>query len=398
MRIKQLTKLSTRMFKARASRTLLTIVGMGVGIGAVLFLVAMGYGIQRTLMETIATSDSLLSLDVYPSKDKNNISLEEIKKIENMEGVAEISPVFETVAQVKLNNLVSNSKALIITPPFLNLNGTEIASGQKLDEANPNGLIISSTFAKMFNEEPDKMLGRSIKISLAVPKDWSGEVKNYNYIELAETFKIIGVVESKENLIYLNLKSLSGTDVIPSFSRLKVRCQDSNAVSKIRENISAADFSVSALTDVVSQADRVFKIVRIVLGFFGLIALLVSAIGMFNTMTVTLLERTEEIGIMKSIGASDGNILTMFVFESTLMGFLGGICGIILGIAGGEIFNLVVNFIAVRLGGASVSLFYFPLWFLGVILFSGAVVGFFTGLIPAKKASATDPLDALRYK
>ncbi len=96
------------------------------------------------------------------------------------------------------------------------------------------------------------------------------------------------------------------------------------------------------------------------LAFFGVIALIVSAIGMFNTMTVALLERTEEIGIMKSIGASDVDIMMMFISESTIMGFFGGLTGIGLGIITGKIFNLGVNFLANHFGGQSISLFFIP--------------------------------------
>jgi putative ABC transport system permease protein len=88
----------------------------------------------------------------------------------------------------------------------------------------------------------------------------------------------------------------------------------------------------------------------------------------------------------------------MFVFESTIMGFLGGICGIFLGIIGSKIFNFILNLIATNFGGSAVNIFYFPLWFLGFILFSATAVGFFTGIIPAKRASSIDPLEALRYK
>jgi len=177
-----------------------------------------------------------------------------------------------------------------------------------------------------------------------------------------------------------------------------VKCQSSQLMDKIRTQLTDSGFIVSALTDLITQVDKAFNVIKIILGFFGAIALMVSAIGMFNTMTVTLLERTEEIGVMKSIGASDYDILWMFVFESTIMGFLGGIAGIILGFIGGNIFNLLVNFLAQSLGGEAVSLFYFPGWFLFFILVVATLVGFFTGLIPARKASTTDPLEALRYK
>jgi len=115
-------------------------------------------------------------------------------------------------------------------------------------------------------------------------------------------------------------------------------------------------------------------------------------------MTIALLERTEEIGIMKSIGASDRAISMMFVMEASVMGFLGGLGGVGIGILGGRLFNVTINFIASHFGGEAVSLFYSPLWFVVVIIVFAGFVGFITGFIPARRASKIDPLDALRYK
>jgi ABC-type antimicrobial peptide transport system permease subunit len=115
-------------------------------------------------------------------------------------------------------------------------------------------------------------------------------------------------------------------------------------------------------------------------------------------MTITLLERTEEIGIMKSIGASDMGISAMFFMEAVIMGFLGGCAGIAIGLLLGEGFNLIINFVASRFGGVKVDLFYSPMWFVLAILAFSGIVGFFTGFTPARRASKIDPLDALRYK
>ncbi len=140
MRLTDLGKLSTRMFKARTSRTLLTILGMGVGIGAILFLVSMGYGLQKVLLETITTSDSLLSLDVAGNQSKGLVLSEmEILNIKKVEGVAEVSPAWEVKSQVKFNDLTSDSKAVIIEPNFLKLDGTKIAVGKGLDDNDPMG-------------------------------------------------------------------------------------------------------------------------------------------------------------------------------------------------------------------------------------------------------------------
>lgn len=379
------------MFKARTTRTLLTILGMGVGIGAILFLVGLGYGIQKTLLETITTADSLLTLDVYPGEDSRTITRGDIEKIKNIDGVEMISPVTETMGQIKYNNLVSDSKILAVDTEFIKLDGIKLTSGYDINSNEPHGVIISDSLAKIFEKKPQEMLGSHLTIYLSEKAEQKTE-------KLEMQVKIVGFVEKKDILVYLNGQILNQDAFGFEYSRLKVKCVSSAILSSVREKITQDGFIVSALTDLIRQVDQAFGVIRIILGFFGAIALMVSAIGMFNTMTVALLERTEEIGIMKSIGASDYDILWMFVFESTIMGFLGGVSGIAIGFIGGQFFNFLVNFLAQRLGGAQTTLLYFPLWFSLFILAVATLVGFFTGVVPARKASATDPLEALRYK
>jgi putative ABC transport system permease protein len=134
------------------------------------------------------------------------------------------------------------------------------------------------------------------------------------------------------------------------------------------------------------------------LATFGGIALLVSAIGMFNTMTVTLLERTKEIGIMRTIGASPNDVKYLFVSESVVVGFMGGITGVAMGVALGLTVNLFLNLVAGQFGGQSVALFSFPLGFLTFIIVFSACVGYLTGIFPARRASSLNPLDAIRYE
>jgi putative ABC transport system permease protein len=205
------------------------------------------------------------------------------------------------------------------------------------------------------------------------------------------------VVDGQDNIAYLNISSLENLN-IDRYGQVKVKTKSNSQMTVIRDEILSFGLLVSSLSDTVDQANQIFKVVQIILMLFGIIALVVSAIGMFNTMTITLLERTEEIGIMKSIGASDISISVMFFMESAIMGFLGGCMGVTIGWVGGYIFNTLINILATRFGGQAVSLFYSPLWFVLSILGFSGVVGLMTGYVPARRASKIDPLDALRYK
>ncbi len=399
MKFIDIFKLSTRMFKARASRTFLTILGMSVGIGAILFLVSLGYGLQKTILEKITTSDSLLSLDVSPNRSSQAIlNKASIQKIEKISGVAKVSPSYQLNAQGQMDDLIVEVSATVVDPLYLRLAGTKLTNGKLINDQDLNGIIISSSVAKIFGKKDAEIIGKSMSFNFSLPKKesekFSSEVEKYTP---QNKFKIIGVIASDSNVIYVNTQSLSMIKVT-KFNHLKIKCRNSEAIPFIQKKLINRGYLVSSLSNTVNQANKVFRVIKIILMLFGFIALVVSAIGMFNTMTITLLERTEEIGIMKSIGASDTMISLMFVTEATIMGFLGGLSGVIIGFLEGKAFNLAVNLIATHLGGERVSLFYSPPWFVLSILIFSLIVGFLTGVIPARRASRIDPLEALRYK
>ena len=189
-----------------------------------------------------------------------------------------------------------------------------------------------------------------------------------------------------------------GTVEIKEYAQIKVKVAASEKLEEVRSKILDIGFTVSALSDTIDQANKIFRIIQVVLALFGIVALGVSAIGMFNTMTIALLERTQEIGIFKALGSARHDISRLFLTESTLIGALGGIGGIILGVVGSQIFNLGLNFLANALGGESITLFYTPAWFIITIAIFSAAVGFLTGIFPARRASRLNPLKALRYK
>ena len=405
MKFTDLFKLSTRMFKARTSRTLLTVLGMSIGIGAILFLVSLGYGLQKTLLERITTSDSLLTLDVSEAKSGAvSLDSEMMKKIQEMPGVEEVSPAFQINTQAHMDDLSADLVAIGSKPSYLKLGGYNASKGVLLSDSTPDGIVISSAVAQVFGKSVDEMLVKEISFSFYIPKPVSDSASadsqsqsEFYRVDSTVKYKIIGVIEGEDNISYLNISSMNDLN-ISKYGQVKVKSHSNGEMMVVRDNILGFGLLVSSLSDTVDQANQIFKVVQIILMLFGIIALVVSAIGMFNTMTITLMERTEEIGIMKSIGASDTAISVMFFMESAIMGFLGGCAGVSIGWIGGKGFNFLINMVAARFGGQPVSLFYSPTWFvLSILAFSG-FVGFLTGLAPARRASKIDPLDALRYK
>lgn len=399
MKFSDALSLSTRMFKARKMRTALTILGMSVGIGAILFLVSLGYGLQKALLARITTTDSLVTLDVTEANTALvPINKEMVDKISSLDGVVEVSPSSRLSAQGTLEDMSLDLAVISTTPNFMRLSGFRLERGEMITDENPYNILVSSALALVLEKDKGSVLGKEIDLTFFVPQgDGTDTQKKLEKTDVGKMYKIVGVIPNEENIIFVHTASLP-LDSFDHYSQLKVKCSSSNVMQTVREKIMEEGLLVSSLSDTIDQANKIFSIVQIVLMSFGVVALIVSAIGMFNTMTITLMERTEEIGIMKSIGASDGSISILFLVESIIMGFLGGLGGVLLGVIGGYALNILVNFLAVRLGGASIDLFYTPGWFIFLIIFFAAFVGLLTAVVPARRASKIDPLDALRYK
>lgn len=394
MRFFDILKLSLRMFKARTMRTLLTILGMSVGIAAIMFLVSFGYGLQRTLLQKITTSDALVSLDVtLGQKDTARLDQATIDTIRALPEVTDIVPALELSGQGRFDTITLDIRTVSSAPSFLKSEGLKIETG-RVFAPGAHEIVITAGIAQVFNQTPEAMLGKAVSLTL-FRNEGSGQRGEAH--ALGDPFTIVGVATGEDNIAYLPLDAL-GNFPITEYTKLKVKCSSTTTIDQVRTGITALGLTASSISETIDQANKVFRAIQIVLMVFGLIALLVSAIGMFNTMTIALLERTEEIGIMKAIGASKMSISLMFVMEATLMGFLGALGGVVLGFLEGEILNVIVNAIASRFGGEAVDLFYSPAWFVLTVIAFGAFVGFLTGLFPARAASRIDALDALRYK
>jgi putative ABC transport system permease protein len=382
-------------------RTLLTIFGMSIGIATIIFLVSFGYGLQSTLLEKITTADSLVTLDVTSEGETEPaLDARALQMLKGIPGISSIVPAVSFSSQGKFNNITLDLETIGSQATFPKLNGQKLLAGRFADEANPSldAILVSSAIANAFGKQPDEMIGQSFSLTIFPQNIPATPVKKSTPpATFSHTYAIIGIIDSEENTAFVSIDTID-TAAYATFSQIKVKCQSTSVMPIVAESIANLHLTTSSLSETIDQANKVFYIIQIILMFFGIVALLVSAIGMFNTMTIALLERTQEIGIMKSIGASPHDISSLFIIEATLMGFLGGAFGVIFGVFGSSFVNYLVNIIAQRFGGDALNLFFSPIWFIFATLIFGTFVGFLTGIFPAQKASQVDPLDALRYK
>jgi len=404
MRVQDLAQLSTRMFKTNALRTWLTILGMGVGTGAVVVLVGLGFGLQKIILEQIVFGETLLSLGVSSAGSQNlKITDDTIKDFEKNEMVLDAAPMVKIPAQITYKGLTGNIFVQGMEPAYLRYAGITTSAGDVFteeDKTDADSVILSPAVLKLFGfEDKDlsKFIGEKIKLRLLIPS--TVEDGKIQEVLIDKEYRVRGINKEDGVLnVIMMMSELSNYISIDEYEKVQVRVANNEALPQVEKELIESGYRVTALSKTVEQASKIFQGIQIVLAVFGGIALVVSAIGMFNTMTVTLLERTKEIGIMRTIGASPNDVKSLFVSESIIVGFLGGIAGIVMGVSIGLVINFFLNFLASQFGGQSVKLFSFPLPFLLFIAIFSAVVGYLTGIFPARRASTLNPLDAIRYE
>ena len=401
MRVQDLAQLSTRMFKTNPLRTWLTILGMGVGTGAVVVLVGLGFGLQQIILEQIVFGESLLSLGVS-STGAQTLELDDttVRQFRDNELVLDAAPLARFPALITYKGLTGNVFVQGAEPSYLRYAGVSPTAGELFteDTVDNNTIMLSPAVLQLFGvTEPEEFIGEKVQFRLLVPIELGSD--EITEVVIDKEYTVTGITNDQGVLnAMMWLPELRNYVEIEQYERIQVRVMDNASLPIVEEELIEAGYRVTALSKTVEQASKIFQGIQATLAIFGGIALLVSAIGMFNTMTVTLLERTKEIGIMRTIGASPNDVKYLFVSESIVVGFMGGVTGIAMGVAFGLSINMLLNVVAGQFGGQAVNLFSFPLNFLLFILIFSSVVGYLTGIFPARRASTLNPLDAIRYE
>ncbi|MDO8669531.1 MAG: FtsX-like permease family protein [Candidatus Buchananbacteria bacterium] len=387
-----LIRLSTRVFTIKPVRTFLTILGTSIGIGTVVFFISLGYGLQYILLgKLVTTQDSLISMEAaYPQEVNLFLTSTDLDNILKLQDLIEISPIAESPAEIQITDSPGLITSRLIEPNYFRLSGQTPDLGKEFTDAEP-GVVLSAQGAKLINlpvtiESLGKLV--SIKAYYQNPDGTAKEVK------IVKPLPILGFItnENESPLVLVPANSLSSPP--PTYKSFLAKAKDADSVGRVKDLLTEKGFLVSVKLDLVNQSQKILKIFTIVLGVFGVTALAVSAVGMFNTMIVSFMERTYEVGVMKSIGATDRDIRNLFLMESLIMGTAGGAVGIVLGMGAGAIVNFVLNVLAKRFGSEPFDLFITPFWFVLLIILTSAFIGVISGFLPSRRASSLSPKEA----
>jgi len=276
----------------------------------------------------------------------------------------------------------------------MELESPTLQKGQYYSKGEKDGIIITSTTLSAFGISADELVGKTVTL-VAKILDPTNPKKSS---EVEQKYVVKGIIKDQTaSYAYMPIESFT----FPSgshYNSLKVKVTNESNMSNVKNALISQGFKVSSLSEKISQINRIFRIGEIVLLILGAVALLVASIGMFNTLTISLLERTRDIGVLKALGATDGEVYAIFLAESTAIAVVGSVAGIILATILGVASNIFISAMAVRAGGEALTVFQPPMIFVLAIFIFSVVIGFLTGFYPAKRASKLNPLDALRYE
>ncbi|HDJ99860.1 MAG TPA: ABC transporter permease [Firmicutes bacterium] len=420
MRFSDTVSIVVRNLKRSKTRTTLTSLGVLIGVAAIITLVSIGIAMQTSVTSQFESVGDLTIISVYPS----NLRLgpfaprkaEEIKildedaidKIRKIQGIEALSPVYTFPdVIVKMGRLESSVSFTGIEPKEIEKIAGELEKGRYITKSDRYAVVVGSKFGETFynpktgKSETINPLGKMFKVTVKRIVNEKMEKKTY-------IFRIVGVLKEKgtqdDYSVYAPINTVisvnewrTGRTIKPEitgYSRVIVKVKDVDTVNKVTEKIEDMGFVVFSIQSIINSISTVFKILQFILAGIAGISLLVAGIGIVNTMTMSIYERTRQIGIMKAIGASNTDILWMFLSEAAALGFLGGIGGILLSFL---LNSLITLFSSTMLSGATLKVSA-PLWLIIFAIVFATVVGLIAGLVPSYRAANLKPVEALRYE
>jgi len=214
----------------------------------------------------------------------------------------------------------------------------------------------------------------------------------------AKVFLPLKLAESLHVMLPTDLREIARAGDQPVYSSISVRVKNPAQIQLVEDKIKKMGFTTFSIADASKGLRQFFGVLYAFLGIFGSLALIVASIGIVNTLVMAILERRREIGIMKAIGASDADVKKLFFAEAGAMGVLGGMLGVVLGWAIGQVINFGTNVYLKRQSLPPEHFWAVPWWLVAFAIGFALVVSLVSGLYPAGRAAKLDPVQALRYE
>ena len=403
-------KIAFRALRINKLRSALTMLGIIIGVGAVIAMVAVGSGATERIQQQIASIGSNVIIVLPGSITASGIRLgsgnavslttDDAKAIaRDCPSVQAVAPSSRAGSQVIYGNNNWATQVLGTTPDYLSIRDIEIQSGsaftQRDVDANAKVALLGQTVVdNLFNgNDPVGQVIRIKQVPITVvgtlvPKGQSPTGQDQDDVILVPITtaqkKLFGVNQARANSVGSLMVQARGPQFIQSAQ------DEMRSVLRQRHHLQPNqddDFTIRNLEEVFKAQETSSQVMSILLAAIASVSLIVGGIGIMNIMLVSVTERTREIGLRQAVGAKTKDILTQFLVEAVTLSLAGGVVGIILGILASKLISIFAQWSTLVSPGAILLAFVFS-----------ALVGVFFGFYPARKAALLDPIDALRYE
>lgn len=344
------------------------------------------------MSKEVIGNQSIKSVEII-STNSRIITLNEsnINKIKGLSHVVKLGTLYTFAGSATYNSGEIDTVVYGINENYAELSNLIVSSGRQINESDTETILANQALAKSLNiNNANELLGK--KIAVYIPA-----VVDSLPVTIQKEFTVVGIVDSGSGAEIFLPSIVFDAAKAPAFSHVRVMIDDTNNVADTRQQIESLGFETSSPADTIEQINQIFKFFNLILVSFGAIGMIVAVLGMFNTLTISLLERTKEIGLMVALGARSRDMKKLFTLEAVILSFAGAVIGITLSVMAGFILNIIMNSFARNRGvTTSFSLFSTPWWLvLGMIGFMIGV-GLLVVFIPARRAEHINPIDALR--
>ena len=401
-------KISFRALRVNKMRSALTMLGIIIGVGAVITMVAVGTGASQKISEQISSMGSNL-LIILPgstsaggvrmgSGSQPTLSLADAEAIvKECPAVAEVGPTLGGVAQIVFGHLNWSTGVSGTTPGMLAVRDWALSSGrpftqQDVKSATKVCLLGQTVVDNLFGDQ--NPVGQTIRIKnvpftvigVLASKGQSAQGQDQDdtiMVPVTTAQKKLFGTQFPGMVRIIMVKAKSADDLAAAEKQITELLRQRHHIGQKQDN----DFSVRNLTQIMQAAEQSSNVMTLLLGAIASVSLLVGGIGIMNIMLVSVTERTREIGIRMAIGAKTWDIRLQFIIEALTLSLIGGILGIIMGVSTAVILSSVSGWPTV----VSILSIFLAFGFSGFI-------GIFFGFYPAYKASLLNPIDALRYE